>query len=154
MQREVHISLIHSLYKKTYGCYHDISIRSLDRDYNVSEVLLNAHTKEFHTTLHHTFRSVTISAHDSIGKTTMIHTNSDGSMMFLTDVQERNESSLKFLYFISVFLVGIIDMLELTCRINVVTRVDSDFICIQCGHICHLSIKMHISNQWDIISIA
>ena len=44
-------------------------------------------------------------------------------------------------------------MFESTCRIHVVSRIDTYFFCIVCRHICHFRVEVYIGNQWCHITV-
>ena len=73
--------------------------------------------------------------------------------MFLADVKERNKSLFYLLDFISIFLICIVQMLELTGRVNIVSRVDTYLISIEGCYISYVGIEVYVSNDRDIITI-
>ena len=67
VKRIVHILLIHRLDKQTYGGNHHHSIRSLDGDDHIVELLTLKNTQELHAAFDDTLGGVTITRHDAVG---------------------------------------------------------------------------------------
>ena len=63
----MHILLIHRLDKQTYGGNHHHSIRSLDGDDHIVEVLTLKDAQELHAAFDDTLGGVTITRHDAVG---------------------------------------------------------------------------------------
>lgn len=57
----------------------------------------------------------------------MVHTDTDSRMIGLADIQKRDETVAYLPEFLCIFFIGILQMLESTCGVYVVARVDTDF---------------------------
>ena len=83
----------------------------------------------------------------------MIHTDADGSMMLLADVEERYEANLNLLKFVGILLVGIFLLDELAGRIHVVARIDADFLTIESSHVGNIRIEVNIGYERSLIAV-
>ena len=72
----------------------------------------------------------------------MIYTDTDGCMILLADIQERNESVMYFLQLLCILFVCIFQMLEGACGIHVVARVDADLFRILRGNVCYFTVPL------------
>ena len=153
MEGIVHIFLIHGFYQQSNRLNHHHGIAGLDGNDHIVEVFPSADTQKFHTTLHDSCRSVTITAHDTVAQRTVIHTDADGGMVLFADIQERNKLAFYLLQFGGIFLVGVFQMLEHTTRIHIIARIDAHLLTIKSGHIGRMGCEMHISHQWLWIAV-
>ncbi len=69
----------------------------------------------------------------------MIHTDADGSMMLLADVEERYEANLNLLKFVGILLV--------------VARIDAHFLTIESSHVGNVRIEVNISYERSPIAV-
>ena len=83
----------------------------------------------------------------------MIHTDADGSMMLLADVEERYEAILNLLEFVGILLVGIFLLDELAGRIHVVARIDAHFLTIESSHVGNIRIEVNIGYERSLIAV-
>ena len=83
----------------------------------------------------------------------MIHTDADGSMMLLADVEERYEAILNLLKFVGILLVGIFLLDELAGRIHVVARIYAHFFTIESSHVGNVRIEMNIGYERSLIAV-
>ena len=83
----------------------------------------------------------------------MIHTDADGSMMLLADVEERYEAILNLLKFVGILLVGIFLLDELAGRIHVVARIDAHFLAIESSHVGNVRIEVNIGYERSLIAV-
>ena len=77
----------------------------------------------------------------------MVDAYAHSRVVLLADVKERHKLVLNLLYFLSILLVGILQVLELTPWIDIVAWVDAHFLCIEGCHISHLCVEMDIGNK-------
>ena len=83
----------------------------------------------------------------------MIHANTNRRMMFLTDIEKRNQLALDLLKFCRVFLFRILKMFERAARINIIARINAYLLTIQSRHISRVSRKVYISDKWCQIAL-
>jgi hypothetical protein len=83
----------------------------------------------------------------------MIHTDADGSMVLLADVEERYEAILNLLKFVGILLVGIFLLDELAGRIHVVARIDAHFLTIESSHVGNVRIEVNIGYERSPIAV-
>jgi len=83
----------------------------------------------------------------------MINTDTNGSVVLLTDIQEWNQLCLNLLQLGSILLVGILQMLERTTWVNIVTWIYTNLLAVKCSHVGGMSSKMHIGHKWSVISV-
>ena len=74
----------------------------------------------------------------------MVHPDAYGGMVFLADVQERDQPFAYLLYLFGVFFIRILQLLEGTCGIGIVARVDAYPFGIKRCHFRHFRIEVHI----------
>ena len=82
----------------------------------------------------------------------MIHTDADGSMMLLADVEERYEAILNLLKFVGILLVGIFLLDQLAGRIHVVARIDAHFLAIESSDVGNVRIEVNIGYERSLIA--
>ncbi len=78
MKGIAHPLLLQFAGKKTHRLDHHHRVGGLDRDHDVVEIHLAGDAQILHHRLHHTGRSVAVTAHDAVGKRTMVHTETHG----------------------------------------------------------------------------
>ena len=83
----------------------------------------------------------------------MVHTDADGSMVLLADVEERYETLLNLLKFVSILLISIFLLDELAGRIHVVARVYAYFLTIESSHIGNVRIEVNIGYERSLIAV-
>ena len=83
----------------------------------------------------------------------MIHTDADGSMMLLADVEERYEAILNLLKFVGILLVGIFLLDELAGRIHVVAWIYAHFLSIESSHVGNVRIEVNIGYERSLIAV-
>ena len=83
----------------------------------------------------------------------MVNTDTNGSVVLLTDIQEWDQLCLNLLQLGSILLVGVLQMLERTTWVNIVTRIDTNLLAVECSHVGGMSSKMHIGHKWSVISV-
>lgn len=77
----------------------------------------------------------------------MIHADTNRRVMLLTDIQEGHKAVLYLFQFFGIFLIGIFFLDELTCRVDIVARIDTHFLGIACSHVGHARIEMHVGDK-------
>ena len=146
MQRVVHVLSVHRLDKQTDGSHHDDGIRSLDADDHIVELLTTENAQELNATLDNTLGGVSVTAHDAVRERTVIHTDADSGMVFLADIDKRNELALNLLQFLGILFVGILQMLESTSWVDVVARIDANLLAVLGSDICRMSREVDVSH--------
>ena len=105
------------------------------------------------TALDDAFGGVPIARHDAVAEGTVVHTDTYGCVMCLTDVDEGDEFFLNLLQLVGIFLVGIFQMFEGTAGIYIVARIDAYFLTIEGGDISGVGREMDICHQWLGIAV-
>ena len=80
----------------------------------------------------------------------MVHTNAHSCSVLAADIQERNEAVLNLLEFSCILLVSILQLLELTGGIHIVTRIDAHLLTITGSDIGHSRIEMHVGYKRNV----
>ena len=142
MQGIVHILLIHCLDQQTDGSHHHYGIGCLDADDDVIELFPSADAQKLHATLDDTLGSITIARHDAVRQRAVVHTNANGGMMLLTNLQERHQLGFYLLQLGSIFLIGIFQVLEGPAWIDVVAGIDAHLLTILGGDISSMCRKV------------
>ena len=78
----------------------------------------------------------------------MVDADANGGVMLLANVDEGHKTLVDFAKLGLIFLVGILQMAERTCRVDVVTRVDAHLLAILCGHIGHAGVEVDVGHEW------
>ena len=78
----------------------------------------------------------------------MVYADTDGCVVLLADIKERHEAVTNLLKFLCIFLVGIFQFLEDTCRINIVARVHAHLLAIKGSHIGHVGVEVNVGHEW------
>ena len=74
-------------------------------------------------------------------------------MVLLADVEERYETLLNLLEFVSILFISIFLLDELAGRIHVVARIYAHFLTIESSHVGNVRIEMNIGNEWSLIAV-
>ena len=90
---------------------------------------------------------VAVARHDAVGQGAVVHADADGRVVLLTDVQEGDKAVAYLLQLLRIFLVGILQVLEGTGSVYVVTGVDAYLLGIESGHVGHARIEVYIGYQ-------
>ena len=77
----------------------------------------------------------------------MVHTDADGRVVGLADVEERHETGFYLLQFLRVFLVGVLQLDEASGGINVVAGVDTHLLCVPRRHVGHVRIEVDVGHK-------
>ena len=80
-------------------------------------------------------------------------TDADGSMVLLADIKEGDKAVVYLLQLLGIFLIGILQMLESTCCIHIVSRIDAYFFYILCRHVRYLRIEVNVGHKRHHISV-
>ena len=83
----------------------------------------------------------------------MVHTDTDSRVIGLADIQKRDEPVAYLPEFLCIFFIGILQMLESTCGVYVVARVDTDYFRLLRCHICYFRVEMNIGHQWGHVAV-
>ena len=68
-------------------------------------------------------------------------------MVLTADIEEGYETLFETLEFGGIFFVGIFQMLEGACRVDIVSGIHPHLLGIECSHIGYIGIEMHIGNK-------
>ena len=153
VQRIVHILAVHLLDQQPYRLHHHDGVAGFDGDDHVVEPLALADTQELQTALHDAGRCVAVARHDTIRQRAVVHTDADGGVVLLTDVEKRYKPLINFPQFGLILLVGIFQLFERTCRIDIVSRVHAHLLAIAGCHIGDVRIEMHVGDQWCCVAV-
>ena len=83
----------------------------------------------------------------------MVHTDTDGRVVLLANVQEGNEAVAYLLDFFCILFVRIFQLLEGAGGIYIVTRIDTYLFGIQGRYLSHFRVEMHVGNQRGLVSL-
>ena len=112
--------------------------------------MLHADTQELHARFHYSLRSITITRHNAVRKTTVINTYPDSRMVLATYIKEWNQTVLDTLKLCLILFISIFQMLELTGCINIVARIDTNFLAIEGSHLGYARIEVDVGNQRNV----
>ena len=147
VQRIVHALALHRGHQQAHRLHHHHRVAGLDGDDHVVEVFSSADAQKLHAALHDSLRRVAIAAHDAVGERPVVHADAYGGAMLAADVEKRHQLSFYLLQFTGIFLIGIFQLFELPCRVNIVAGIDSHLLGIEGGHVGHMRIEMHVGHQ-------
>ncbi len=80
----------------------------------------------------------------------MVDAYADSSVVGLTNLEKRHQPSLYLLQFLGIFLVGVLQPLEGSSRVDIIARVDAHLLAIEGCHVCHIGIEMNIRHERHI----
>ena len=83
----------------------------------------------------------------------MVYANAYSCVVLLAYIEERYKALLKFLQFFGILLISIFNLLEYTCRVNIVAWIYTHLLGIQSSNISHISIEVYIGHKRSIESI-
>ena len=78
----------------------------------------------------------------------MVHSDADGRVVFLADVQEGDEPRTYLLYLACILFIGVFQVFEGAGGVDVVARIDAHFLGIEGGHFSHVRIEVHVGDEW------
>ena len=78
----------------------------------------------------------------------MVYANAYGRVVFATDIEERHETCIYLLNLFGIFFVGIFQLFEGASRVYIVAGIYAYLLGIQCGHVGHVSVEMHVGHKW------
>ncbi len=152
MQWIVHILSIHSTNQAAHRLHHHHHVRCLNGYHHIVEIIFAAHTQELHGTLHHSGRSIAITAHYTVRQRPMVHTYTYSRTMLLTEFQKWGQRFVHTFNLSLIFRIGIFNLTERTAGIHKIAGVDTYFLHLLRGGKCRTGIKMDIGNQRHIAS--
>ena len=76
----------------------------------------------------------------------MVHSDADGRVVFLTDVQEGDETVAYLLDFFCILFIRILQLLEGAGSIYIVARVDTYLFSVQGRNLSYFRIEMYIGH--------
>ena len=117
-------------------------------------MLVYTDAQELHARFYHALGCVAVARHDAVGQRAVVHADADGRVVLLTDVQEGDKAVAYLLQLLRIFLVGILQVLEGTGSVYVVTGVDAYLLGIESGHVGHARIEVYIGHQRRHIAVA
>ena len=147
MKRECHALALHRIDQQADAPHHHHRVAGLDGYHHIREPLADANPQELHATLHDAFGRVAVTAHDAVRERPVVHPDTDGRVVCAANIQERHKARFQPLQLPGILLVGVFQMLERASRVNVVPRVDAHLLGIECRHLGHARIEMHIGHQ-------
>ena len=150
VQREGHPFGIHRFAEQAHRFNHHYGVRCLDADDDIIKVLAHTYAKELHTRFYDAFGGVAISAHDTVAQGAVVHSDAYGGAIFTTDVQEGYEPVFDLLQFGGIFLVGILQILELPRCIDIVAGVDAHFLTIARRDVGHGGVEVHVGHEGHV----
>ena len=83
----------------------------------------------------------------------MVHADAQCRAMLAADVKQRNEVRAYFLNLAGIFLVGVCQLLECASRIDVVARIDANFLDHTCCLVGHAGIKVDVGHKRDSVAV-
>ena len=147
MKRKTHILALHAADEETHGTYHDSRVAGLDRDDDIVEAFLLADAQKLHAALHDTLGCVTIAAHDAVREAAVVDSYAEGGMIGPANIDKGDKSVGDALHLGSILLVGIVDVAECACCVDVVAWIDADAL-YNCGcDISHSGIEMDVGDE-------
>ena len=153
MQGVVHTFALHGSAQQTHALHHHNGVAGFDRDHHILEVLFLTNAEKFHATLHDTLGCVAVTAHDAVRERTVVHADAKRRSMLTTDGEQAQKTLFQTAKLGGIFLIGVLQMLELAGRVHIVAGIDAHFFDNAAGsHIGHVRIEMHIGHQRMVIS--
>ena len=82
----------------------------------------------------------------------MVNAYAYGGAVLTANIQERDKAFAYALNLLCVFLIGVFQLFERTCRIHVVARVDAHLLHITGGHIGHGGVEVDIGHERGVVA--
>ena len=111
------------------------------------EVVVTAYTQKLHATLHNTLWRVTVAVAYAVGERAVVDTYSQGRVVGLADVEQRHQPAFNLLYLLGIFLVGVANLLELSCRVYIVAGINPHLLGISCSYIGNIGIEVYVGDN-------
>ena len=83
----------------------------------------------------------------------MVYSDTYSCLVFLADVEERDQTRAYLFNLLGVFLVCIFQFLEGTGSVYIVARIDAYLFYILGGYIRYVGVEVYIGNQWSVVSL-
>ena len=77
----------------------------------------------------------------------MVHTDTHSRMMLPAGLQEGYQPRLYLLQLGSILLVGIFQVLELACGIDIVSGIDANLLALEGSHLGHTGMEVYVGNK-------
>ena len=77
----------------------------------------------------------------------MIDAEADGGVVLLADAQEGHQARANLCQLGSIFLIGVLQMLEGASHVDVVAGVDAHFLGVEGSDVCHAGIEVHVGYE-------
>ena len=94
MKGEVHVLGIHGCNQPAHSLHHHRDIRGFDGYDHVAEIMLETNAQKFHGALHHSCRSVAVTAHDAVREGTMVDPDTQCGVMLPAYIEQRQKPIL------------------------------------------------------------
>ena len=152
VQGIVHPLGLHGVAKQAHRTDHDGGIAGLDGDDHIGEVLALTDAQKLHAAFDDALGGVAITAHDAVGKRTVVHTDAQRRVVRTADGKQPAKPCLKAGKLGSILLVGIGQMFELPRRVDVVTGIDAHLFDDGCCDVGHVWIEVHVSHEGAVVA--
>ena len=118
------------------------------------EVVLTEDAEELHAALYNTFWCIAITVTNTVREATVVDTNTYSGVVLFTYINEGNQPIFYFLQFLRILLIGVLQFLKRSSRVDIVAWIDANLLCIECSNVCYVCIKMDISTERSRIAIS
>ena len=154
VERIVHVVAVHLVDEQTHCAHHNDCVGSLDGNHHVVKLLLLADAQKLHAALDDSLGSVAIARHDAVGQRSVVDTDAHGCVMLLADIEEGDEAVLKFLQFVGILGICIFYLLEHTCRVDIVARIDAHLLGIERSYVGNVGVEVYVGNKRRVEAVS
>ena len=145
--------LVHGLNEQPIRLNHDLRIAGFHAQDNVVIGFIAGNAQEFHRTLDHAHGRIAIPAHDAVAQGAMIGTDTHRRAVLPTDADQGRESFPDPVDLFLIVGIGVFYEFELLL-IDVIARVDSDFLHDACSDLRGIRCEVYIGYQRGVVAPA
>ena len=103
--------------------------------------------QKLHAALYDALRRIAIARHDAVAERTVVHSYAHGSVVLAADGDKCGQTVVNLLQLGLVLLVGVVQMLELSCRVDIVSGVYPHLLGISRSHVGHVGVEVYVGHE-------
>ena len=84
----------------------------------------------------------------------MVHADAYGRVVLLADINKRYKALLDLPQFVGILLIGVLQMLEHSCRVDVVSWVDAHLFTVLGCNVGHMGVEVNVGHKWSHVAVS
>ena len=147
MERIVHILGIHASDEEAHRLHHNDGVRRLDGYHHVVEIMFTEDAQKLHTALHYALWGIAIAITYAVGQRAVVYSYAHCGMVLTADIDEGDKTLFDLDNLVSIFLVGVFNLLECACGIDIVAWIYSHGVAMEGSHVGDIGIEVHVGDD-------